>query len=126
MKVKVRTIDPAVAPTPALQTILRRHAHDKLRVDLTTDQLYEVMDELVRRREREDPNAFRSDEEALAELRKHYMPRAETDLIDPNTGIRLTPSPQGRDCLGNGEWPGYECCCDECDHYLACFPEYDQ
>ena len=120
MKVKVRTIDPTVAPTPALQTILRRHAHDKLRVDLTTDQLYEVMDELVRRREREDPNAFRSDEEALAEFRRRHMPH------EPTIPHELTPSPQGRDCLGNGSWPGYECCCDECPHYLTCFPENDQ
>ena len=109
MKVKVRTIDPAVAPTPALQTILRRHAHDKLRVDLTTDQLYEVMDELARRREISgDP--FKSTEEAWSEFQANYMP--------------LTPSPEGRDCLGNGEHPGFECQCDECDHYLACFPDF--
>ncbi len=25
-------------------------------------------------------------------------------------------------CLGNGENPKYECCCDECDEYLTCFP----
>ncbi len=27
-------------------------------------------------------------------------------------------------CLGNGE-QGFECCCDECDCYLLCFPEFD-
>ncbi len=27
-------------------------------------------------------------------------------------------------CLGNGE-QGFECCCDECDYYLFCFPEFD-
>lgn len=69
MKVKVRTIDPATAQTPALQRILRLHAHDRLRVDLTTDQLYEIMGELVRRREASGP-PFRSDEEALADLKK--------------------------------------------------------
>ena len=39
------------------------------------------------------------------------------------TGIKLTP---GRPtvCLGNGE-QGFECCCDECDYYLLCFPEFD-
>lgn len=42
---------------------------------------------------------------------------------DPRIPPKLTPSFHGRECLGNGEWPGYECCCDECDHYLACFPE---
>ena len=28
-------------------------------------------------------------------------------------------------CLGNGE-QGFECCCDECDYYLLCFPEFYQ
>ena len=69
MKVKVRTVDPSTAPTPALRRILRLHAHDRLRVDLTVDQLYEIMGELVRRREASGP-PFRSDEEALADLKK--------------------------------------------------------
>ena len=46
------------------------------------------------------------------------------DLIDPSTGIVLTPSFHGEQCQGNGEHPEVECCCDECDHYLACFPDY--
>jgi hypothetical protein len=33
------------------------------------------MEVLARRREEENPQAFRSDEEALAEFRKHYMPK---------------------------------------------------
>ena len=40
------------------------------------------------------------------------------------TGIELTPG-EPTVCLGNGE-QGFECCCDECDHYLICFPEFDQ
>lgn len=44
-------------------------------------------------------------------------------FIDP-TGTPLTPSKHGNKCLGNGERPEYECCCDECDYYLKCFPEY--
>lgn len=44
--------------------------------------------------------------------------------IDP-TGTPLTPSRQGRKCLGNGEHKEYECCCDECDYYLYCFPQYN-
>ena len=39
------------------------------------------------------------------------------------TGIELTPG-KPIVCLGNGE-RGFECCCDECDHYLLCFPEFD-
>ena len=41
------------------------------------------------------------------------------------TGIPLTPSWQGKRCLGNGEYQEYECCCDECDYYLRCFPQYN-
>jgi len=39
------------------------------------------------------------------------------------TGIELTPG-KPTVCLGNGE-QGFECCCDECDNYLSCFPEFD-
>ncbi len=45
-------------------------------------------------------------------------------IID-ETGTPLTPSRQGRKCLGNGEHPEYECCCDECDYFLKCFPQYN-
>lgn len=36
--------------------------------------------------------------------------------------IRLTPSPDGADCLGNGLHEGIEIRCDECSFYLECFP----
>ena len=39
------------------------------------------------------------------------------------TGIELAPG-EPAVCLGNGE-QGLECCCDECDYYLRCFPEFD-
>ena len=39
------------------------------------------------------------------------------------TGIELTPG-DPYDCLGSGE-RGFECCCDECDYFLLCFPEFD-
>ena len=39
------------------------------------------------------------------------------------TGIELMPGePAG--CLGNGK-PGLGCCCDECDYYFVCFPEFN-
>lgn len=28
-------------------------------------------------------------------------------------------------CDGNGQHPAYECCCDNCDYFLDCFPETD-
>ena len=47
------------------------------------------------------------------------IPKKVVDL----TGIELTPG-KPTVCLGNGE-QGFECCCDECDYYLFCFPEFD-
>ena len=57
-------------------------------------------------------------------LRGEYMnnndiPRKIIDI----TGVELTPG-EPAVCLGNGE-QGFECCCDECDYYLLCFPEFD-
>lgn len=48
------------------------------------------------------------------------------DTVDPCTGILLNPSHHGKACNGNGEHPEYECCCDECDYYLYCFPDWDK
>ncbi len=39
------------------------------------------------------------------------------------TGVEITPG-EPPICLGNGE-QGFECCCDECDYYLLCFPEFE-
>ncbi len=39
------------------------------------------------------------------------------------SSVELTPG-EPATCLGNGE-RGFECCCDECDYYLLCFPEFD-
>lgn len=47
----------------------------------------------------------------------------EKQIID-TTGTPLTPSEQGKNCFGNGEHPEYECCCDECDFFLECFPQF--
>ena len=79
--------------TEELQEILRKHAHDELETEPDTDELYYIMEVLARRREDEDPQAFRSDEEALADFRKNYMPRAmqasRTDVIRfPNRALR--------------------------------------
>lgn len=50
-------------------------------------------------------------------------------MISDVTGIILTPGNQGKDCLGNGEYIDennnlIECCCDECNYYLECFPNF--
>ena len=46
--------------------------------------------------------------------------------IDPCTGMMLVPSYHGEDCPGSGDLPEFECCCDECEHYLACFPDWKE
>ena len=45
--------------------------------------------------------------------------RKEIDI----SGVVITPG-ESDVCLGNGE-QGFDCCCDECDYYLLCFPDCD-
>ena len=80
--------------TEELQEILRKHAHDELETAPDTDELYYIMEVLARRRKEEDPQAFRSDEEALADFRKHYMPKAKQEggtkvMRFPNRAFRM-------------------------------------
>ena len=65
--------------TQELQEILRKHAHGELDTEPDTQELYEIMEVLSVRRQNEFPQAFRSDEEALADFRKHYMPKAKRE-----------------------------------------------
>ena len=66
--------------TKELQEILRKHAHGELETEPDTDELYYIMEVLARRREEQDPQAFRPDEEALADFRKHYMPKEKSTV----------------------------------------------
>ena len=52
-------------------------------------------------------------------MNNNDIPRKIIDI----TGVELTPG-ESAVCLGNGE-QGFECCCDECDYFLLCFPEFD-
>lgn len=50
-------------------------------------------------------------------------------MIIDITGIILTPGNNGDNCFGKGEHTDkngnlIECCCDECDYFLECFPEF--
>ena len=65
--------------TEELQEILRKHAHDELDTDPETDELFEIMEVLSVRRQQQAPLAFHSNEEALAEFRKHYMPKEKEE-----------------------------------------------
>ena len=49
-------------------------------------------------------------------MSKENLKKSE-DII----GVELTPG-EPAVCLGNGA-QSFECCCDECDYYLLCFPE---
>ena len=77
--------------TEELQEILRKHAHDELETEPDTDELYYIMEVLARRREEEDPQAFRSDEEALADFRKNYLPKeAQAKVVRfPKRALRV-------------------------------------
>lgn len=61
--------------TEELQQILRKHAHGKLETELDTEDLFQIMEVLSKRRWQQDPQAFRSDEEAFAEFCEYYMPK---------------------------------------------------
>ena len=52
-----------------------------------------------------------------------YMSKEISKKVIDITGTELTPG-EPTACLGNGE-QGFACCCDECDYYLLCFPEFD-
>jgi len=39
------------------------------------------------------------------------------------TGADLAPG-YPEHCQGNGKHPNFEICCDECDYYLDCYPEF--
>lgn len=48
----------------------------------------------------------------------------QNDKILDVTGAELTPG-KPDECQGNGEHPDFEICCDECDYYLDCFPDWE-
>ena len=40
-----------------------------------------------------------------------------------NDEVELTPSYHGEHCRANGKHDGVECQCDNCPHYLDCYPD---
>ena len=65
--------------TEELQEILRKHAHGELETEPDTQELFEIMEVLSVRRQKEEPQAFRSNEEAYAEFCEHYMPKEDQE-----------------------------------------------
>ena len=69
--------------TEELQEILRKHTHGELETEPDTQDLFEIMEVLSKRRQEENPQAFRSDEEAFAEFKQYYMPKEENVSRQP-------------------------------------------
>lgn len=47
------------------------------------------------------------------------------DMLDPSIGVELRPNYYGKNCPGNGEHPGIDRLCEECDFFKNCFPDHD-
>lgn len=129
MKVKVHTITKPYdgVETASLQAILRNHAYDRLRCQIGTKQLYDIMGELARRRQ-VSGDTWRTIEDAWKEFMLQYclIERSNEQLFQELTvPHKLTPGFHGTECLGNGDWLGYACQCDECPYFLQCFPEFE-
>ena len=53
------------------------------------------------------------------------VPENDADeYFDPYVKVVLKPSYHGQDCPASGDDPAVECCCDECNYFLACFPDW--
>ena len=46
-------------------------------------------------------------------------------MIIDITGIALIPGNCGKDCPGNWEFAGLDCCCEECDYMMCCLEDHD-
>ena len=112
--------------TEELEFYVRKDYEERID-ESNTDMLFAVLEELANRREAEGVT-IKPVEQAWAEFVKHYMPDlddwepADETLRTILKTPKLTPSLGGKECLGNGNWPGYECQCCDCDWYLLCFP----
>ena len=71
--------------TEELQEILRKHTHSELETEPDTQDLFEIMEVLSKRRQEENPQAFLSDEEAFAEFKQYYMPKEKNVSAQPKT-----------------------------------------
>lgn len=71
--------------TEELQEILRKHAHGELEIEPDTQELYKIMEVLSVRRQENNPQAFKTDEEAYVEFCQHYKP--EEQAADMPKGI---------------------------------------
>ena len=74
-------------PTEELQEILLKHLNGELETEPDTQDLFEIMEVLSKRRKEENPQAFRSNEEAFAEFVAYYMPKETEKPAQPKRSI---------------------------------------
>ena len=74
-------------PTEELQEILLKHLNGELETEPDTQDLFEIMEVLSKRRKTENPQAFRSNEEAFAEFVAYYMPKETDKPTQPKRSI---------------------------------------
>lgn len=74
-------------PTEELQEILLKHLNGELETEPDTQDLFEIMEVLSKRRKAENPQAFRSNEEAFAEFVAYYMPKETEKPAQPKRSI---------------------------------------
>lgn len=74
-------------PTEELQEILLKHLNGELETEPDTQDLFEIMEVLSKRRKTENPQAFRSNEEAFAEFVAYYMPKETEKPAHPKRSI---------------------------------------
>lgn len=80
----------------------------------------------VRIWEHYDPETVALDAWFLWRTGKMPGPCFERIALRHNHGNWLyDPGEKGKYCPSNGE-NGIECRCDECDHYLICFPDWKE
>lgn len=119
---EIQTMDAKSMTTEELEAFMERQLDDE-NEDFRLFDCFTAMGELKRRKGELDTPEQRLRWKMTVGYYYPWSLREDEDLIDPSTGVKLTPSWHGQNCQGNGEHPGVECCCDECDHYQACFPE---
>ena len=73
--------------TEELQEILRKHAHGELEIEPDTQELYKIMEVLSVRSQENNPQAFKTDDEAYQEFCQYYKPKEQA--ADMPKGIKF-------------------------------------
>lgn len=107
-------MDYATKTTEELEQLLRDDCNSEMGgLDLAA--VMPAMEELARRHGKRTRAETKI---AWKMFLRHYLPTSQEELIDPDTGIQLEPSWQGEFCAG------VDLCCEECDFYLLCYPNW--